>query len=107
MTSSAIASETPQASGRQSPLASIISLVFTMGHTLGGRQEWSPMGENEVLRAMTTVRFDIMGANRSYLDFFMGFGRARSSLGERTDRESLKGLGRATSQGSTTFVCGV
>jgi hypothetical protein len=32
------------------------------------------MGENEVLKAMTEVRFDAMGANRSYLDFFMGFG---------------------------------
>ena len=32
------------------------------------------MGENEVLKAMTAVRFDTMGANRSYLDFFMGFG---------------------------------
>ena len=32
------------------------------------------MGDNEVLRAMTAVRFDAMGANRSYLDFYMGFG---------------------------------
>jgi hypothetical protein len=32
------------------------------------------MGENEVLKAMTSVRFDTMGANRSYLDFYMGFG---------------------------------
>jgi hypothetical protein len=55
-------------------IASVISLVFTAGHTLGGLQKWSPMGENEVLRAMTSVRFDTMGANRSYLDFFMGFG---------------------------------
>ena len=23
---------------------------------------------------MTTIRFETMGANRSYLDFFMGFG---------------------------------
>jgi hypothetical protein len=55
-------------------IASVISLVFTAGHTLGGLQKWSPMGENEALRAMTSVRFDTMGANRSYLDFFMGFG---------------------------------
>lgn len=32
------------------------------------------MGDNDVLRAMTSVRFDTMGANRSYLDFFTGFG---------------------------------
>jgi len=55
-------------------IASIISLLFTAGHTLGGLQKWSPMGENDVLKAMTVVRFDTMGANRSYLDFFMGFG---------------------------------
>jgi hypothetical protein len=55
-------------------IASVISLVFTAGHSLGGLRKWSPMGENEVLRAMTAVRFDTMGANRSYLDFFMGFG---------------------------------
>jgi hypothetical protein len=54
--------------------ASIISLVFTAGHSLGGLRKWSPMGQNEVLNAMTDVRFDTMGANRSYLDFFMGFG---------------------------------
>jgi hypothetical protein len=55
-------------------IASVISLVFTAGHTLGGLRKWSPMGDNEVLKAMTAVRFDTMGANRSYLDFFMGFG---------------------------------
>ncbi len=41
---------------------------------MGGFKKWSPMGENAVLKAMTDVRFDAMGANRSYLDFFMGFG---------------------------------
>jgi hypothetical protein len=55
-------------------IASVISLIFTAGHTLGGLRKWSPMGENDVLKAMTGVRFDTMGANRSYLDFFMGFG---------------------------------
>jgi len=55
-------------------IASVISLVFTAGHSLGGLKKWSPMGDNEVLRAMTAVHFDTMGTNRSYLDFFMGFG---------------------------------
>jgi hypothetical protein len=55
-------------------IASVISLIFTAGHTMGGLRRWSPMGDNAVLKAMTDVRFDIMGANRSYLDFFMGFG---------------------------------
>ena len=55
-------------------IASVISLVFTAGHSLGGLRKWSPMGENDVLKTMTAVRFDTMGANRSYLDFFLGFG---------------------------------
>jgi hypothetical protein len=55
-------------------IAAVISLLFATGHSLGGLKRWSPMGENEVLKAMATVRFDTMGANRSYLDFFMGFG---------------------------------
>ena len=55
-------------------IASVISLIFTVGHTMGGLRKWSPMGDNTVLKAMTDVRFDAMGANRSYLDFFMGFG---------------------------------
>ncbi len=55
-------------------IAAIISVLFAAGHTLGGVERWSPMGENDVLKAMTTVRFDTMGANRSYLDFYMGFG---------------------------------
>lgn len=55
-------------------IASVISLIFTLGHSAGGLQKWSPMGDNEVLRAMTAFRFDAMGAHRSYLEFFMGFG---------------------------------
>lgn len=55
-------------------ISAVISLLFAIGHSLGGIKRWSPMGENEVLKAMESVRFDTMGANRSYLDFFMGFG---------------------------------
>ena len=55
-------------------IASAISLIFTAGHAIGGLRQWSPMGENAVLTSMTKVRFDTMGANRSYLDFFLGFG---------------------------------
>lgn len=55
-------------------ISAVISLVFVLGHSLGGLKRWSPMGDNDVLKAMETVRFDTMGANRSYLDFFLGFG---------------------------------
>jgi hypothetical protein len=55
-------------------IAAAISLVFTAGHTMGGLREWSPMGPNAVLDAMRGVHFQAMGANRSYFDFYMGFG---------------------------------
>lgn len=55
-------------------IAAAISLLFAIGHSLGGLKGWSPMGENEVLKAMASVRFDTMGVSRSYLDFYRGFG---------------------------------
>ena len=55
-------------------IAAVISLIFTAGHTMGGLKRWSPMGDNPVLKSMMDVRFDAMGVNRSYFDFFMGFG---------------------------------
>lgn len=55
-------------------IAAVVSLLFTAGHTMGGLKRWSPMGDNPVLQAMSTVRFETMGASRTYLDFFMGFG---------------------------------
>jgi hypothetical protein len=55
-------------------LASALSLVFAVGHTLGGLKSWSPVGPTEVLNAMRTFRFDVSGVHRSYLDFYLGFG---------------------------------
>lgn len=55
-------------------ISSVIALLFAAGHTLGGLKKWSPMGDNPVLQAMSSVHFDAMGANRSYFDFYMGFG---------------------------------
>src|SRR5450432_941424 len=59
-------------------ISSIIALLFAAGHTLGGLKYWSPMGDNPVLQAMKATRFNIMGANRSYFDFYMGFGHSLS-----------------------------
>jgi hypothetical protein len=55
-------------------VSSIIALLFAAGHTLGGLKYWSPMGDNPVLQSMQTVFFDVMGVQRSYFDFYMGFG---------------------------------
>jgi hypothetical protein len=59
-------------------ISSIIALLFAAGHTLGGRKYWSPMGDNAVFQEMKKVHFDTMGVNRSYLDFYMGFGYSLS-----------------------------
>ena len=53
-------------------IAAVISLLFALGHTAGEMKKWSPMGENAVLDAMASVHFDTMGANRTYLDFYLG-----------------------------------
>jgi hypothetical protein len=51
-----------------------VSLLFTAGHTLGGRSSWSPVGENEVLVSMRAVHFHFQTLSRSFLDFYRGFG---------------------------------
>jgi hypothetical protein len=55
-------------------ISSVISLLFSIGHTLGGRTDWSPAGETDVLSAMRTVHYPAMGVSRTYLDFFRAFG---------------------------------
>src|SRR5438270_3242307 len=48
--------------------------LFAAGHSLGGKDSWSPAGETDVLRAMRSVSFHAMGVDRTYLDFYNGFG---------------------------------
>jgi hypothetical protein len=55
-------------------IASIASLLFAAGHTLGGLQSWSPPGDTDVLQAMRSFRFDAEGVSRTYWDFYIGFG---------------------------------
>jgi hypothetical protein len=55
-------------------IASVISLLFAVLHTLGGADSWSPVGETDVLRAMRAYHFDAGGVSRTYLDFYLGLG---------------------------------
>ena len=55
-------------------VASVWALLFTAGHTMGARKDWSPFGDSDVLKAMRNVRFDFQGVSRTYLDFYVGFG---------------------------------
>jgi hypothetical protein len=54
--------------------ASVLTLLFALGHSMGGLQSWSPIGETDTLRAMRAFQFDAGGARRTYLDFYLGFG---------------------------------
>ena len=59
-------------------ISSVIALLFAVGHALGARKHWSPMRENPVFDAMPDTHFQTMGVNRSYLDFYTGFGYSLS-----------------------------
>lgn len=61
-------------------ISSVIALLFAAGHALGGRKQWSPMGENAVLTAMRETRFETMRVSRTYLDFYVGFGHSLAVL---------------------------
>lgn len=54
--------------------ASVLTVLFAIGHSLGGLEHWSPVGESPVLQAMRTFEFDAGGVRRTYLDFYLGFG---------------------------------
>lgn len=56
-------------------VASLIALLFAIGHTMGS--PWTPSeapGPASVVEAMKSVSFDAMGTSRSYWEFYIGFG---------------------------------
>jgi hypothetical protein len=55
--------------------ASIITLLYCAGHTVG--MPWTPAvgpGEISLIEAMKTHSFEIQGFTRTYWDFYFGFG---------------------------------
>jgi hypothetical protein len=58
-------------------VAAVLSLLHCLGHTIGGVfSADAPLGTKEgaVVAAMKSNQFDVMGATRSYWDFFIGYG---------------------------------
>ena len=58
-------------------IASLLTVLHCVGHTVGGVFGVdAPPGTKEgaVVEAMKSNRFDVMGATRSYWDFFIGYG---------------------------------
>lgn len=55
-------------------IASILLLLFAIGHTLGFWQAQPQWGADSVVASMRAVHFDAQGFNRTYWDFYLGFG---------------------------------
>jgi hypothetical protein len=55
-------------------IASILLLLFAIGHTVGFRQSDPEWGVDALLGSMRSLRFDVQGFSRTYWDLFVGAG---------------------------------
>ena len=55
-------------------IASGLLILFAVGHTLGFRRVDPHWGIDSVIAALRSTRFDVQGLNRTYWDFYTGFG---------------------------------
>ena len=55
-------------------IASILLILFAVGHTLGFRQVDPKWGIDSFIQSMRSVHFNANGSERTYWDFFVGFG---------------------------------
>jgi len=55
-------------------IASLLLVLFSIGHTIGFRQTKGMVGADTVVALMQSVRFPVQGFQRSYWDFYVGFG---------------------------------
>ena len=55
-------------------IASVLLLLFAIGHTLGFRQTNPEWGVASLIESMRSIHFDAQGFSRTYWDFFSAFG---------------------------------
>jgi hypothetical protein len=55
-------------------IASVLLLLFAIGHTLGFRQTIPEWGVGSLIDSMRSIHFDAQGFSRTYWDFFSAFG---------------------------------
>ena len=55
-------------------ISSILLVLFAAGHTLGFRQIDPKWGVDSLVQSMKTIHFNANGSDRTYWDFFVGFG---------------------------------
>ena len=54
--------------------ASVLLLLFAIGHTLGFRKTDPKWGVDNLISSMQSLHFDAQGFSRTYWDFYVGFG---------------------------------
>ena len=55
-------------------ISSGLLILFALGHTLGFRRVDPRWGLDSIITALRSTRFDVQGLNRTYWDFYTGFG---------------------------------
>jgi hypothetical protein len=55
-------------------IASVLLLLFAAGHHLGFRRVDPRWGVDSIIAALKSTRFEVQGFNRTYGDFYTGFG---------------------------------
>jgi hypothetical protein len=55
-------------------VAAVLLALFTVGHTAGFRQVDPQWGIDPVITGMKAISFQVLGMQRTYWDFFVGFG---------------------------------
>jgi hypothetical protein len=55
-------------------IATVLLLLFALGHTLGFRESDSAWGIDTLLGSMRSIHFDMQGFNRTYWDIFVAAG---------------------------------
>ncbi len=55
-------------------IAAVLIVLFAVGHTVGFLQSDPEWKVDALLASMKSIHFNIQGFNRSYWDFFVGFG---------------------------------
>jgi hypothetical protein len=55
-------------------IASILLILFALGHTLGFRRVDPRWKLDSIIAALQSTHFEVQGLNRTYWDFYVGFG---------------------------------
>jgi hypothetical protein len=54
--------------------ASVLLILFALGHTLGFRRVDPRWRLDSIIAALRSTHFEVQGLNRTYWDFYVGFG---------------------------------